>query len=287
MEYRAPSSLAAADAVVRRRSGVYLQHDDGTEGQLNTPAGDLQRRTTILLVRRTLSSPLLPALPRFSSRSPSPPLSAWAYPADTSEPSEPEQSFTPVLLTPRPDGPQHASCQSITSTASTTPSLPTPDFTQPPRFLSLFHRGLSSYPAPRPFCSRASASESQFPDIEYRPQSVRSDSQGSSSGSSTDSGSNSIDSGNHALIKSIGTTDKFTHKWPRPRSLRTCSADDVIDAASLTFLEDGRGLGMDSAEPWTGFKWCLLLSVCTVFAYGGAALLCALMTWFRSKLLSS
>ncbi|KAJ7904853.1 hypothetical protein B0H13DRAFT_2233876 [Mycena leptocephala] len=39
---------------------------------------------------------------------------------------------------------------------------------------------------------------------------------------------------------------------------------------------------MDSAEPWTGFKWCLLLSVCTVFAYGGAALLCALMTWFRT-----
>ncbi|KAJ7062305.1 hypothetical protein C8F01DRAFT_986808, partial [Mycena amicta] len=35
-------------------------------------------------------------------------------------------------------------------------------------------------------------------------------------------------------------------------------------------------------EPWTGFKWCLLLSVSSVFIYGGAALIAALMTWFRT-----
>ncbi|KAJ7681477.1 hypothetical protein B0H17DRAFT_942963, partial [Mycena rosella] len=35
-------------------------------------------------------------------------------------------------------------------------------------------------------------------------------------------------------------------------------------------------------EAWTGFKWCLLFSVCTVGTYGMAALVCALATWFRT-----
>ncbi|KAJ6622709.1 hypothetical protein B0H10DRAFT_1909806 [Mycena sp. CBHHK59/15] len=39
---------------------------------------------------------------------------------------------------------------------------------------------------------------------------------------------------------------------------------------------------METVERWTGFKWCLLLSVCTVFAYGVTGLVCALMTWFRT-----
>ncbi|KAJ7465081.1 hypothetical protein FB451DRAFT_1561494 [Mycena latifolia] len=112
--------------------------------------------------------------------------------------------------------------------------------------------------------------------------SVRSDSQGSSGSRSTDSSCNSVDSGHRALIKSIGTTDRFTHKWPRPRSLRILDPRSEDESASVGLLEDGRGLGMDTAEPWTGFKWCLLFSVCTVVGYGAAGLVCALTTWFRT-----
>ncbi|KAJ6624639.1 hypothetical protein B0H10DRAFT_2162108 [Mycena sp. CBHHK59/15] len=39
---------------------------------------------------------------------------------------------------------------------------------------------------------------------------------------------------------------------------------------------------METVERWTDFKWCLLLSVCTVFAYGATGVVCALMTWFRT-----
>ncbi|KAJ7258733.1 hypothetical protein B0H12DRAFT_1014784 [Mycena haematopus] len=167
------------------------------------------------------------------------------------------------------------------STPSLFPPLPTPDFTQPPRFLSFFPRGLSFFSTfPRPAFSRASSSESEFTGNEAsrsRQQSVCSDSWRSAG--SYDSDSNAIDSGQRALIQSIGTTDKFTHKWPRPQSLRTYGMDVGTDS-SLESSEDG--LGIDTAESWTGFKWFLLFSVCTVFAYGAASLVCALMTWFHT-----
>ncbi|KAJ6584433.1 hypothetical protein B0H19DRAFT_925797 [Mycena capillaripes] len=163
--------------------------------------------------------------------------------------------------------------------------LPTPDFTPPPRFLSRFPRRFSIFsPPPHLFCSCASSPESQLTGTEAsssRPQSLRSDSQESSSAGSTDSGSNSVDSGHHALIKAVGTTDKFTHKWPRPQSLRAHSVGHATDSTSFDLLEDGRGFAMDTEELWTVSKWCLLLSVCMVFVYGAAALVCALMTWFR------
>ncbi|KAJ6455072.1 tetraspanin Tsp2 family [Mycena vitilis] len=285
MEYRAPSSLATTAAGLRRRSGVYAQDHEEEEDELDTSETALQPHSTVLLVRRALYSPPLPALPSFLSRSPSPLLPKSAFsPAHTTEPDGP---LSPIPLTPRLDEPQRghfdASFQSA-CTASIIPPSPMPDFTQPPYLLSLLPRGLGFYPPPRPACPRASSSDSQLADTETarsRPLSLRSDSQGSSSAGSTDSGSNSVDSGHRALIKSIGTTDKFTHKWPRPQSVRTYSGDDTGDAASLGLLEDGRGLAIDGAEPWTGFKWCLLFSVCTVFVYGAAALVCALMTWFR------
>jgi hypothetical protein len=278
MEYRAPSTLAAVDGVLRRRSSVYVPHnDEGEDAQNpNTSADDSYPEHTVLLVRRAPASSPLQGLPWLPSRSASSLFSGSVdtrapSPLDTLIPSpgEPERPFSPVPLTPRLDTPQR-----IDSDASF-PLLPTPDFArQPPRFLSFLPRGLSFLSqTPRPLFSRASSS-----DDTRRPQSVRSDSQGSSTAS--------LDSGHHALIKSIGTTDRFTHKWPRPQSLRDLNLDSD-DAASLALLEDGRGLGTDKAEPWTGFKWCLLFSVCTVFAYGAAGLVCALTTWFRSKLFLS
>ncbi|KAJ7505805.1 tetraspanin Tsp2 family [Mycena galericulata] len=344
MEYRAPSSLATAkDGVLRRRSGVYAPQDDETENEVDMIPSDLHGPPTVLLVRRVPSFTPHPALPRLSSRSPSPPPGSTPPWSPAPVDNDLDRSASLVPLTPRPDAPQRehsaTSLQSASSSASTVPPLPTPDFTRPPRFLGLLPRGLSYLSnVPRPFFSRTATSErppesegsvysdvsplptpmpmpdfphtpgflsllprglsyfshapsffssrasmSQLETEEQRhPLTLRSESEGSSScGSAT----NSIDSGHHALIKSVGTTEKFTHKWPRPQSLRTYSAEDgpVVAGASPGVLEDGRGVSVDdAAEPWTGFKWCLLLSVCTVFVYGTAALVCALMTWFRT-----
>ncbi|KAJ7776777.1 hypothetical protein DFH07DRAFT_951393 [Mycena maculata] len=410
MEYRAPSSLATTkDGVLRRRSSVYAPQGDDYDYdyKADTP-DDLDRHPTVLLVRRAPSFTPLPSLPRFSSRSPSPP--GFAPPrAWSPSPAAAERTFSPVLLTPRPDKPpppqrvaSDASSHSVapsTASASTIPPLPTPDFTRPPRFLGLFPRGLSYLshgPAPRPLFSRASTSEPTasegsayssptplpMPDFPHapgflslvpcglsylsnvslplfsrasssedeasaierpqgicsesegnayssatplpmpnfpgapgflsmvprglsyfsnasrplfsrvssseaeasqrRPQSARSESEGSSSTGVSCSSTTSIDSGRHGLIKAIGTTDRFTHKWPRPQSLRTYSTDDPKAGESPVLLEDGHGVVVDAREPWTAFKWCLLFSVCTVLAYGAAALVCALMTWFRT-----
>ncbi|KAI0365335.1 hypothetical protein BV20DRAFT_954425 [Pilatotrama ljubarskyi] len=48
-------------------------------------------------------------------------------------------------------------------------------------------------------------------------------------------------------------------------------------------LEDGEGLGLElRVGRWTLHKWCLVLSVSTVFVYGAAGLICAILTWFRA-----
>ncbi|KAI0770672.1 hypothetical protein C8Q74DRAFT_1333987 [Fomes fomentarius] len=47
-------------------------------------------------------------------------------------------------------------------------------------------------------------------------------------------------------------------------------------------LEEGAGLGIERVDRWTLHKWCLVLSVCTVFVYGTAGFVCAVLTWFRA-----
>ena len=80
------------------------------------------------------------------------------------------------------------------------------------------------------------------------------------------------------LVSAFSTTDKFTRKFPRPRGLGTGAAG-AASAAAL--LEEGAGLGVERVGRWTAHKWCLVLSVCTVFVYGAAGLVCAVLTWFR------
>lgn len=95
---------------------------------------------------------------------------------------------------------------------------------------------------------------------------------------------NSVDSGHTLLIPSIGTTDKFTHKWPKPKSWRKSGEPASLDGArkaALFALEDGQGLGVDGVGRWNSFKWVLMLSVFSVLVYGSVALVCALSTWFR------
>ena len=108
-----------------------------------------------------------------------------------------------------------------------------------------------------------------------------------------------IDTGHNGLIPFIGTTNKFTHKWPTPknvsyetplkklkddiRSTTTAAAGLHLNESPASALEDGQGLGSSHTARWTAFKWCLLLSATTVLAYGATGLICALMTWSKSQ----
>ena len=98
----------------------------------------------------------------------------------------------------------------------------------------------------------------------------------------------------NGLIPSIGTTNKFTHKWPAPKSVSyeppILKLKDVHTTTGVhpnespaTALEDGQGLGSSHTARWTAFKWCLLFSATTVLAYGATGLICALMTWSKSQ----
>ena len=104
-----------------------------------------------------------------------------------------------------------------------------------------------------------------------------------------------VDTGHNGLILSIGTTNKFTHKWPTPKnvspesSLKTLNLKEVrsttghhLNESPASALEDGQGLGSRHTARWTAFKWCLLFSATTVLAYGAVALIYALMTWSKS-----
>lgn len=302
MDHRIPS-LSVADRIadgLRRRSGGPATHhaslhDDDDSVTLFEEDG-LSRRCTVLPVKR--------------SQSPSSTAELLAHSEDGAtqqkEQPDPSESFIPIPLTPRPDppsrAPTEASLQSTHTRASQIPRLPTPDFGNPSEkhtrtsatlssFRSVFPRGLSFVSLHVPSTSFLSRT---YTPASRRPQSVRSDS-GESCGSAWSScTTGSVDSGHTALIPSVGTTDKFTHKWPKPLSMRGLEMrggngrlglglGGITTAAAV--LEEGRGLRTSSLQRWTTFKWCLLFSVCTVFAYGVAGLACAILTWFRSRLL--
>ncbi|PBK95714.1 hypothetical protein ARMGADRAFT_925326 [Armillaria gallica] len=102
--------------------------------------------------------------------------------------------------------------------------------------------------------------------------------------------SSSIDSGRETLVSGIGTTEKLTHKWPRPQSLRTKPETQRYGATgtklsheAVSALLEGQGLGMDKARQWPCFKWFLLLSEITVFVYGAVAMIYVLSIWFRTS----
>ena len=93
-----------------------------------------------------------------------------------------------------------------------------------------------------------------------------------------------IDSGDGRPVQALRLTDKFTNKWPAPKNFKDpeLQYQEGKPGTAAAPLEKGQGLGLIIAK-WTIFKWCLLLSVMTVFAAGCAGLLIASMTWFNSK----
>ncbi|KAI0265638.1 hypothetical protein BC834DRAFT_824642 [Gloeopeniophorella convolvens] len=49
-----------------------------------------------------------------------------------------------------------------------------------------------------------------------------------------------------------------------------------------TALRDGQGLGISGIGQWTTHKWCLLVSVTSVFVFGLVGLIFAILTWFAA-----
>lgn len=93
-------------------------------------------------------------------------------------------------------------------------------------------------------------------------------------------------------LSALRTTNKLTHKFPISQSVRGLSLKVPESGWSSTesfgsALQEGQGLGVERIDRWTRHKWCLFLSVCTIFVTGATGLVCALLTWFKGKCLNA
>ncbi|TCD65782.1 hypothetical protein EIP91_002221 [Steccherinum ochraceum] len=93
------------------------------------------------------------------------------------------------------------------------------------------------------------------------------------------------------MVSSLSTADKLTRKFPvHRRSMRNISIAAMNRsmkgrggaAFAGTLLGEGEGLGIDWPDRWTKHKWCLMLSVCTIFLYGLGGLVYSVLTWFQT-----
>ncbi|TDL19743.1 hypothetical protein BD410DRAFT_830183 [Rickenella mellea] len=119
---------------------------------------------------------------------------------------------------------------------------------------------------------------------------------GKSDGGVSHHSNSSVDSGRSSLLTLVGTTDKFTHKWPKPKGMRRTTRgrrkvsvnpnnhNDSLYANLEGGAGPGIGLGFEAVGHWTTFKWLLVISVSSVFVYGTAALVFALLTWYQTWL---
>ena len=101
-----------------------------------------------------------------------------------------------------------------------------------------------------------------------------------------------IDSGRTSSILALKTTDRFTHRWPKPKALRVVPVADGISISlpkspsqtNIALLGADKGLEVQivtSDTKWTSHKWCLLASVISVFGCGLVCLACAVFTWIE------
>ncbi|KAF9468704.1 hypothetical protein BDZ94DRAFT_692198 [Collybia nuda] len=283
MERRIPSLSVVGHTFnnLRRRSGNHSSRENSLSPRNEQEVNPTQH--TVLLVEHSLPSQPSYILP-FAAV-------AEEHLIHRNRLEEEQESLLgQVLLTPRPDPPFRVESDGSVQTAETHISqisrLPTPDFG------SALNSPIEIQVKSRfgPAASPVLFSSTPAPS---RPQSVRTeskDSDGSAwSTGADDSDTVTTDSGHNAIIPAIGTTTKFTHKWPRPQSLRyPKSGNDSKSMAShqsesvAIILEDGQGPGTVTVYKWNLFKWSLFFSVLTVFSYGAAGLACAIMTWFRT-----
>ncbi|KAF8073509.1 hypothetical protein FPV67DRAFT_1478090 [Lyophyllum atratum] len=204
-------------------------------------------------------------------------------------------SPTTALTSPCPQAVSRSSSdlsRSADTTAIQTQRLPTPYFTGlsshvrrvPGSFRSFLPRGLILMSFHIPTTSFLFS-----PPASSRPQAVRVESDQSLRSTLSTASTVSVDSGHDCLIPSIGTTAKFTHKWPPPEPMRKVdlysgglneAMGPELSQAVVAAMEEGQGLEMGDEQTRTLSKWCLLLSVSSVFSYGAVGLVCAIMTWF-------
>ncbi|CDO72212.1 hypothetical protein BN946_scf184970.g64 [Trametes cinnabarina] len=313
------SSSAALTGNVKRKNSLSEQSErtDHTLTVQVEDTDDVDRGApTVLLVRRSRASarakplPALPgdefltplasssrdflAAPLFQATSPSLSLLVAA-----DQERLDELALSPVPLTPQPPQPQRehsAPSMRTTGTRVTdTLALPTPDY---PAHRGGLGRRLTSYfsrlrarnapPAPP---ARTDSDYSTYSE-ESTAVSERSRALASLPEPATETSipvPREIKDRRPILVSAFSTTDKFTQKFPRPRSVRSLSYAEQIpgggrrSAMAANMLAEGEGLGLElRVDRWTWHKWCLVLSVCSVLVYGTAGLICAILTWFRA-----
>lgn len=256
---------------------------------------------TITLVRAGRDTPVTPTLPPFSrTNTLDVPLwdesiwssGQWSAQRSSNGPIRLHhtQNLSPVPLTPRPPHPPRGdSAHSLATTHAGTPAsrispLPTPNF------------AARAGSAVRAYFPRiASFVSSEAATAVARPPHPRNKSSCYSTASDgitavialpPDGGEAGVDAARPILPPSFSTTDRFTRKFPQPRSVKkltvTVGKGAGHAALAATMLEEGEGLGIGSVDRWSVHKWCLLLSVSTLLVYGLAGLICAVLTWFRS-----
>ncbi|KAF4576977.1 hypothetical protein EYR36_004961 [Pleurotus pulmonarius] len=205
------------------------------------------------------------------------------------------ETFTSIHLTPRLPTREHShsSMFSDVTRVSQIVRLPTPDFTTGPdlrsvtgTFRSYLSRGLSfvsiSAQPPAGFLSRQSSASSV-----YSRSTVSSEDENLKSAYTRGDG--------NALFRDIGTTSKFTNKWPRPKSVNTSTID--LHSSLFSFelgkendlpstLKQANGLGIETLGRWNKFKWALILSVLLLLSYSCILATAAISTWFRTWNLS-
>ncbi|THH17261.1 hypothetical protein EW146_g3513 [Bondarzewia mesenterica] len=198
-----------------------------------------------------------------------------------------EGDFIPVELTPRPDCPTRSSSVTFIgsiSSGTTAFSLPTPDF-KTGRRPSVLTRIRSSFSSLRN-ATTANSSAASSPACSGSTAALNCNGRGYSAA-------------NMSIKASIAPADKFTRKWPRPRSLRHPPSSFAANSSLIpkggagrfggwsesemkAALMEGKGLGIDWSGRWTPHKWCLLLSVTSVFVCGLGGIICSLLTWFTA-----
>ncbi|KAF7327033.1 hypothetical protein MKEN_00278300 [Mycena kentingensis (nom. inval.)] len=165
----------------------------------------------------------------------------------------------------------HSQCQSD-SEAEDALLLPTPNFDSPPRIpprgLSFFADIATGRAQSPPAECRTRMRFGAFGDAGRMVQAALS--RGLVAAGRRPSVSQRQGTGRMESGRPLEASVKLTRKWPYPAVLRRAAAE----GASVT--------GKGKIDRWTGFKWCLLVSVSLVFLYGGAALGTALMTWLRA-----